>query len=176
MEQDLPLHTGLEARIAAAVAPTLAHLGYSLVRVAVLGRNRPTVQIMVEYADGRPIGIGDCETITHVLGAVLDVEDPMPGAWTLEVSSAGIDRPLTRARDWNRFAGHRVRAELHAPVDGRRRFAGVALGATDIEARLRLDSGDEVAVPLDAIRRAQLVLTEDLIAAAAPPPPSQNLH
>ena len=94
----------------------------------------------------------------------------MPGAWSLEVSSAGIDRPLTRAKDWNRFAGHLARAETIAPVDGRRRFSGIVLGADDAAARLRLDDGSEVALPLDAIRRAKLVLTDALIAATATPP------
>ena len=77
------------------------------------------------------ITVEDCETISHALGAVLDVEDPLPGAWTLEVSSAGIDRPLTRAKDWNRFAGHLARAETASPIDGRKRFSGVVLGADD---------------------------------------------
>ena len=78
-------------------------MGYELVRVAVLGRERPTVQIMADRADGALITVSDCEAITHAVGAVLDVDDPIPGAWTLEVSSAGIDRPLTRLKDWNNF-------------------------------------------------------------------------
>jgi ribosome maturation factor RimP len=101
---------------------------------------------------------------------VLDVEDPLPGAWSLEVSSAGIDRPLTRAKDWNRYAGHLARAETSTPIDGRRRFSGVALGADETGARLRLDDGNEIVLPLDAIRRAKLVLTDALIAATATPP------
>ena len=164
---DLPSHTGLEARIAASVAPTLTGMGYELVRVAVLGRDRPTVQIMADRADGSSITVEDCEAITHALGAVLDVEDPMPGAWTLEVSSAGIDRPLTRVKDWNRFAGHLARAETAIPVDGRKRFSGIVLGADERVARLRLDDGTEVALPLADIRRARLVLTDALIAATA---------
>ena len=164
---DLPNHTGLEARIAASVAPTLTGMGYELVRVAVLGRDRPTVQIMADRADGSAITVADCEAITHALGAVLDVEDPMPGAWTLEVSSAGIDRPLTRVKDWNRFAGHLARAETAIPVDGRKRFSGIVLGADERVARLRLDDGTEVALPLADIRRARLVLTDALIAATA---------
>ena len=152
---DLPNHTGLEARIAAIVAPTLAGMGYELVRVAVLGRDRPTVQIMADRADGALITVEDCEAISHALGAVLDVDDPIPGAWTLEVSSAGIDRPLTRVKDWNRFAGHLARAETAMPVDGRKRFSGIVLGADEHAARLRLDDGTEVALPLADIRRAQ---------------------
>ncbi|HEY2618491.1 MAG TPA: ribosome maturation factor RimP [Acetobacteraceae bacterium] len=163
-------HTGLEARLAAMVAPALEGMGYELVRVAVLGRERPTVQVMADRADGSQITVADCEAISHAIGAVLDVEDPIPGAWSLEVSSAGIDRPLTRAKDWNRYAGHLARAETIAPIGGRRRFSGIALGADATSARLRLDDGTEITLPLDAIRRAKLVLTDALIAATANPP------
>ncbi len=89
-------HTSLEARLAAIIAPTLESMGYELVRVAVLGRERPTVQVMADRADGSQITVQDCENISHTLSAVLDVDDPIPGAWSLEISSAGIDRPLTR--------------------------------------------------------------------------------
>jgi ribosome maturation factor RimP len=164
-----PRHDSLEARLAAIVGPTLEGMGYELVRVAVLGRERPTVQVMADRADGSQITVADCEAISRALGAVLDVEDPIPGAWSLEISSAGIDRPLTRIKDWNRFAGHLARAETVAPVLGRRRFAGVVLGADDAGARLRLEDGNEIVLPLDIIRRAKLVLTDALIAATATP-------
>ena len=124
-----PRHVSLEARLAAIVAPTLADMGYELVRVMLIGRDRPTVQIMADRADGALIALADCEAITHAVSAVIDVEDPIPGAWTLEVSSAGIDRPLTRVKDWNRFAGHLARAETELPIDGRKRFSGIVLGA-----------------------------------------------
>ena len=149
------------------MAPTLEDMGYEIVRIAVLGRESPTVQIMADRADGSLISVEDCERISHAVGAVLDVEDPIPGAWTLEVSSAGIDRPLTRAKDWNRFAGHQAKAEVLVPIDGRRRFSGVVLGAEDGIARLRLDDGTEAALPLEEIRRARLVLTDALIEASA---------
>jgi ribosome maturation factor RimP len=165
----LPDTASLETRIAALIMPTVAHLGYELVRVLILGRERPTVQIMADRADGAQISVEDCERISHAVSAVLDVEDPVPGAWTLEVSSAGIDRPLTRAKDWNRFAGHQARVEMLAPIEGRRRFSGTALGATADGARLRLDSGEDVILPLRDIRRAKLVLTDALIAATATP-------
>ena len=179
LEPDLPLnngpvHFGLEARIADAIAPTLADMGYDLVRVAVLGRERPTVQIMADRADGALIAVEDCEAISRAVGAVLDVDDPIPGEWTLEVSSAGIDRPLTRLRDWIRFVGHLARVEMAVPVEGRRRVTGTIVGADATHARLRLDDGVELAIPLADIRRAKLVMTDELIAATATPPAQTN--
>jgi ribosome maturation factor RimP len=159
----------LEARLAAVIQPSLEGMGYELVRVAVHGRERPTVQVMADRADGSQITVQDCETISHQLSAVLDVEDPIPGTWSLEISSAGIDRPLTRTKDWNRYAGHQARAETIDPIGGRRRFAGVVLGADDASARMRLDDGSEIVLPLNAIRRAKLVLTDALIEATANP-------
>jgi len=166
-EDDLPRHEGLEARIAAAILPSLGHMGYELVRVQVSGKERPVVQVMADRADGAPFLVEDCEAISHTVGAVLDVEDPIRGEWTLEVSSAGIDRPLTRAKDWNRFAGHVATVELVVPVEGRKRFKGIALGADAETARMRLDEGGEVAFPRGNIRKAKLVLTDELIAATA---------
>jgi ribosome maturation factor RimP len=163
-------HTSLESRLAAIVSPTLESMGYELVRIAVLGRDRPTVQVMADRSDGSQITVADCETISRQLSAVLDVEDPIPGTWSLEISSAGIDRPLTRAKDWNRFAGHLARAETSVPIEGRKRFAGIALGADNSGARLRLDDGNEIVLPLSVIRRAKLVLTDALIEATATQP------
>jgi ribosome maturation factor RimP len=142
-------------------------MGFELVRVQVLGRERPTVQVMADRADGSQITIDDCQALSHHIGALLDVDDPLPGAWSLEVSSAGIDRPLTRVKDWNRFAGHQARAETAFPVDGRKRFAGVVLGADETSARMRLDDGKEIALPFADIRRAKLVLTDALIEATS---------
>ena len=168
-----PTDTGpltLEAKLTAIVAPRLETMGFELVRVAVLGRQNPTVQVMADRADGSLISVEDCEQISHYLSTVLDVEDPIPGAWNLEVSSAGIDRPLTRAKDWNRFAGHLARVETLFPVEGRRRFSGIVLGADDKIGKLRLDDGTEAEVPLRDVRRAKLVLTDALIAFTAPSP------
>ncbi len=149
------------------VAPTLLDMGYELVRVSVTGSTTPTVQIMADRADGSLIGVADCEAISHAVGAVLDVDDPIQGNWNLEVSSAGIDRPLTREKDWNRFSGHLARAETNIPVDGRRRFSGIVLGAADGVGRLRIEDGSEAALPLAEVRKARLVLTDALIEAAA---------
>ena len=95
------------------------------------------------------------------------MEDPIPGAWNLEVSSAGIDRPLTREKDWNRFSGHLARAEVNLPIDGRKRFSGIVLGAANGFGRLRNDDNTEVALPLADLRKARLVLTDALIEASA---------
>lgn len=170
MATDDHSHTTLEQRLTALIEPMLAYMGYELVRIAVLGRERPTVQIMADRADGSLISIEDCETISRQVGAMIDVEDPIPGAWNLEVSSAGIDRPLTRVKDWNRFSGHLAKAETLFPVNGRKRFSGVVLGATDQAARMRLDDGTEIELKLDTIRKAKLVLTDALIEATAQPP------
>jgi ribosome maturation factor RimP len=166
-DDDLPHHEGLEARIAASIVPSLRQMGYELVRVQVSGKERPVVQIMADRADQAPFRVEDCEAISHVIGAVLDVEDPIRGEWTLEVSSAGIDRPLTRVKDWNRFAGHVATVELVVPQNGRKRFRGIALGADATTARLRLEDGTEESFPRGNIRKAKLVLTDELIAATA---------
>lgn len=166
-DDDLPHHEGLEARIANAILPSLRQMGYELVRVQISGKERPTVQIMADRADQKPFLVEDCEAISHAVGAVLDVEDPIRGEWTLEVSSAGIDRPLTRAKDWNRFAGHVATVELAVPLGGRKRFRGIALGADAQTARLKLDDGTEASFPRGNIRKAKLVLTDELIAATA---------
>jgi ribosome maturation factor RimP len=171
-----PLNIGLEAQIAAAITPTVEHMGYEIVRVMVLGRDRPTVQVMADRTDGALIKVEDCERISNVVSAILDVEDVIKTAWTLEVSSAGIDRPLTRPKDWNRFAGHLGRAETHMPVGGRKRFSGIVLGADDTHGRIRLDDGTEVALPLADLKRAKLVLTDALIEATAVPRPATETN
>jgi ribosome maturation factor RimP len=169
-----PRHEGLEARIADAIAPTIERMGYELVRVQVSGKERPVVQVMADRADGATFKVEDCEAISHAIGAVLDVEDPIRGEWALEVSSPGIDRPLTRAKDWERFAGHVAQLELVVPIEGRKRFKGIAMGADAEAARLRLEDGAEVAFPRGNIRRAKLVLTDELIAATAAAPRKEN--
>src|SRR4051794_15040528 len=149
----------LESELVSIIEPTLSDMGYELVRVAVSGKERPSIQVMADRADGTQITLGDCEAISHALGAVLDVRNPIPGAWNLEISSAGIDRPLTRVKDWNRFSGHLARVELSNPLNGgRRRFSGIVLGADAQHARMRLEDGTEVALPLADLRRARLVL------------------
>jgi ribosome maturation factor RimP len=155
--------TDLERRIAALVTPTIEGLGYELVRVLMAGGRDGRLQIMAERLDGAAMSVEDCAAISRSVSAVLDVEDPIPHGYELEVSSPGIDRPLTRRKDWTRWAGHVARLELSEPVDGRRRVKGVILGLEDDVARLRMDEGGEIAVPLAVVHRAKLVLTDALI-------------
>ena len=166
LDDDLPHHEGVEARIAEAVIAPLRGLGYELVRVSVSGKEQPRVQVMADRADGEPFTVEDCASASHVVGAALDVADPFRGEWTLEMSSAGIDRPLTRTKDWVNNAGHVAQLELNLPQDGRKRFKGVVLGGDAETARLRLEDGSDVSFARGNIRRAKLVLTDELIAAS----------
>lgn len=159
--------SGLEARIVERIAPTLEDLGFELVRLSILGHETPTVQIMADRSNGALISVEDCEQISHAAGAVLDVDDPIPGAWTLEVSSSGIDRPLTRPKDWERYAGHLVRVEMDMAIEGRKRFAGTVIGLRGQSGLIRLDSGGEILLSLLDMRKARLVLTDELIEASA---------
>lgn len=144
------------------MSPTIVGMGYELVRVA-MSRGGGTLQIMIEPADGRPMDVEDCATLSRALSAVLDVEDPLPGAYTLEVSSPGIDRPLTREKDYVRWAGHVARVETTQPIDGRRRLKGTLLGLENGTVRLKLDDGQEAQVPLALVLRAKLEMTDALL-------------
>jgi len=145
-------------------------MGYELVRVQVMGKETPTVQIMADRADNAPFTLDDCTEVSHLLSAVLDVEDPIASAWTLEVSSAGIDRPLTRLKDWLRYAGHKAKAELNFPgPGGRKRFTGTIITADAQTAQLKVDTGEIVALNLADIRSAKLILTDALIAFSTQP-------
>src|SRR5436309_5322627 len=157
----LPIDTN---RIAEIIEPSLDAMGYRLVRVAVLGAGRMTLQIMAERRDEAAMTVEDCADISRTVSALLDVADPIAGAYTLEVSSPGIDRPLVRPEDFDRFAGFEAKLELAAPIDGRKRFRGRLLGRSDDRIRLATDAG-EVALPFAAVTRAKLVVTDDLLAA-----------
>jgi ribosome maturation factor RimP len=155
--------------IAPIIEPSLTAMGYRLVRIAFLGASRATLQIMAERLDEAPMTVDDCGEISRSVSALLDVADPIAGAYMLEVSSPGIDRPLTRPEDYDRFAGFEARIELAAPLDGRKRFRGRILGRADDHVRLRGEDG-EIRLPLTAINKAKLVLTDDLLAAARSTP------
>jgi len=152
------------------IEPALEAMGYALVRVALVGgTSRPTLQVMAERKDGADMSVDDCADISEAVSAILDVEDPIAGAYTLEVSSPGIDRPLVKKADYERFAGFEAKLETAQPIDGRKRFRGRVLGTNDDAVRVRLDTGEEVNLPLDGIAKAKLVLTDELIAAGTRP-------
>lgn len=161
---------GAAARVAAIAEPVIAGLGYRLVRVRVSGMGGGTVQIMAERPDGS-MAIEDCEAVSRALSPVLDVQDPIEGAYRLEISSPGIDRPLVRRSDFARYAGHEVKVEMAVAREGRRRFRGTLLGADPEAARIRLaDAGEgqepEIRLAFEDIAEAKLVLTDALIAEA----------
>jgi len=148
------------------LAPSLTAMGYEIVRVVVTGKHKPTLQVMAERTDGAPMTVEDCADISRQVSAVLDVEDPIRSSYTLEVSSPGLDRPLTRPKDFQRFAGYEARLETRQPVDGRRRFTGRLLGLDGEVVRLKDEAG-EVALPYAQIHKARLVLTDELLKNAA---------
>jgi ribosome maturation factor RimP len=154
--------------IAPLIEPSLEAMGYRLVRVAFLGARRATLQIMAERIDGVPMTVDDCTEISRSVSALLDVADPIESAYMLEVSSPGLDRPLTRAEDYDRFSGFEAKIELAQPLDGRKRFKGRILGRAGEQVRLRGEGG-EVSLPLGDITKAKLVITDDLLKAHATP-------
>ncbi|WP_421980975.1 ribosome maturation factor RimP [Roseibium sp.] len=161
---------GLDARVAAIVEPVIEDLGYRLVRTKISAANGCTLQIMAERPDGT-MTVEDCETISRTVSPALDVEDPINRAYHLEVSSPGIDRPLVRAGDFDRWAGHELKVDMAVMLEGRKRFRGTLLGTDNGHAKLRLPDmpageNDTVSLPLDNIGEAKLVLTDDLITAA----------
>lgn len=152
-------------RVETMIEPVLADMGFELVRVQMFGTKRPTLQIMAERADGGPMTVDHCAEISNTVSALLEVEDPISDAYTLEVSSPGIDRPLVRTRDYERFAGHEAKIEMRTLIDGRRRFQGRLAGVDGGLVRLETKAG-EVGLPIDEIQQAKLVLTDELLAAS----------
>jgi ribosome maturation factor RimP len=150
-------------RIAQVVEPSLAAMGYRLVRVVITSGRRATLQIMAERLDDRPMTVDDCADISHTVSALLDIADPIAGAYMLEISSPGIDRPLVRSEDYDRFRGLEAKIELLRPLEGRKRFRGRLLGTSGSTLLLDTETG-EARLPLEAVARAKLVLTDDLIA------------
>lgn len=165
---DLRTETAMDLakRIAALIAPTIEDLGFEVVRVHISGAQRPRMQVMAERLDGTGIDVEDCAKISRSISATLDVEDPIKGEFTLEVSSPGIDRPLTRLKDYTTWAGFDAKVELNTGVEGRKRFSGRLLGLDEDE-RILIESeeGEQFALPFDDVQRAKLLLTDELIAA-----------
>lgn len=167
-EPRLVVEPGVAARVSAVAGPVLQGMGYRLVRIRISGEAGCTVQIMAERPDGS-MQIEDCEAISRALSPVLDIEDPVDRAYRLEISSPGIDRPLVRRSDFERFRGHLVKIEMAVAHDGRKRFRGMLDGVEGDAVRLRRDdarAGEEAtaALVMEDIAEARLVLTDELIA------------
>ena len=169
-EPRLVVEPGMAARVSAVAGPVLQGMGYRLVRIKISGEFGCTVQIMAERPDGS-MQIEDCEAISKALSPVLDVADPIDKAYRLEISSPGIDRPLVRRSDFERYAGHLVKVEMAIAHEGRKRFRGTLAGVEGGAVRLVRDDvkGDEdrnILLVMEDIAEARLVLTDELIAAS----------
>jgi ribosome maturation factor RimP len=168
-EPRLIMEPGVSARVAHIAEPVIEQLGYRLVRVKVSSADGCTVQIMAERPDGS-MAVEDCETISRALSPVFDVADPIERAYRLEISSPGIDRPLVRKSDFDRYAGHLVKIETNLPIEGRKRFRGQLIGTDGDVARLRQNTMEgeetEVLLPIEEMSEAKLVLTDELVSEA----------
>ncbi|MGE0827887.1 MAG: ribosome maturation factor RimP, partial [Hyphomonadaceae bacterium] len=152
----------VEEKVIAAIEPAAADLGFRLVRVRVSGLRRKRLQIMAEREDGS-MGLGDCEALSRAISPVLDAADPINGEYDLEVSSPGIDRPLVRLEDFERFKGHEAKIETGAMIEGRKRFRGELAGVEGERVLIELPEG-QAAIPFAWLSEARLVLTDKLIA------------
>ncbi|MDJ0858078.1 MAG: ribosome maturation factor RimP [Dinoroseobacter sp.] len=158
---DLIAKTMLDQRLAGIVQPVIEDLGYELVRLRVMSGKTKTLQIMAEKPDGG-IEVDDCAAISTAVSATLDVEDPIEDNYTLEVSSPGIDRPLTRLKDFAAWEGYEAKIETTELIDGRRRFKGALAGVEDDEVLIEIEEGT-IGLKFDWLSDAKLVLTDDLI-------------
>lgn len=169
-EPRLIVETGLPARIASIAEPVVEQLGYRLVRIKVSSGEECTIQIMAERPDGS-MTVDDCEAVSRALSPVFDVNEPIDRAYRLEISSPGIDRPLVRRSDFERYVGHLVKVEMEVPAAGRKRFRGIIDGVEGGAAKLTRDdpkAGEDPAVllPIADMGEAKLVLTDELVSEA----------
>ena len=154
----------MEERLSNLLEPAISGLGFELVRVKVMGGDAPVIQIMAEKPD-RTMTVKNCTKLSREISTVLDVEDPIAGKYTLEISSPGIDRPLTRLKDFEDFKGFEAKIETTAPINGQKRFRGRVLGAKDDRVQLMAEAGD-VEFLFEDIEKAKLILTDELVAAS----------
>ena len=163
---DLIAKTSIDRRLAEIVGPVIEGLGFELVRIRLMGGKIHTLQIMADRPEGG-IVVEDCATISTAVSAILDVEDPLEDEYVLEVSSPGIDRPLTRLKDFDMWEGYEARIETTELIDGRRRFKGMLAGIEGDEVLIEIEeAGEDVTIGLrfDWLSDAKLILTDDLIA------------
>jgi len=168
-----------ERRILSIATPVAESLGMEIVRLRIQGGRRPHLQIMAEKAGGAPTDVEDCARLSRGLSPVFEDADPIKEAYTLEVSTPGIDRPLTREGDFARWVGHLVKIELARPIDGRRRFSGVIMSEDEDGAHIELEDDVELVAHVHEMSRASLILTDELIEAARaagnlPPQPDED--
>ncbi|WP_147109737.1 ribosome maturation factor RimP [Tateyamaria sp. syn59] len=161
MTNDLIAKAAIDRRLAEIITPVIEDLGYELVRVRLMSGKETTLQIMADKPDGG-IEVDDCAAISTAVSATLDVEDPILDAYTLEVSSPGIDRPLTRLKDFDMFEGYEAKLETDELIDGRRRFKGVLAGIEDDEVLINVAEGT-IGLKFEWLSDAKLVLTDELI-------------
>ena len=159
--------------------PLASELGLEIVRIRIMGGKRPLLQIMIEKAGGAATDVEDCATFSRNLSPILEAEDPISEAYRLEVSTPGIDRPLTRVGDFGRWVGHLAKIELTMPLQGRRRFQGVIQREDESGVAIELDDESELVAQVHEMSKASLVLTDELIDAAAsdgtlPPQPGED--
>ncbi len=156
-------HT-LQERIAKIIEPSLTGMGYGLVLVRMMeSGHRRTLQIMAERLDEKNMTVDDCAAISHQVSALLDVEDPISGAYSLEISSPGVDRPLIKREDFERNIGYDAKAETKLPIEGRKRFKGVITGVEGDEIVMKLTEGNVARIALHNLHSAKLLLTDKLI-------------
>jgi ribosome maturation factor RimP len=172
--------TEQERRLLDLLRPVAEGLGMEIVRLRVSGGRRPHLQIMAERAGGAPTDVEDCARLSRAASPVLEAEDPISEAYILEVSTPGIDRPLTRPGDFARWIGHAARIELARPIDGRRRFTGTIMSEDEAGVHIELDDETELVAGVHEMSRASLVLTDELIEAARasgnlPPQPDEDM-
>ena len=163
---DLIAKTAIDRRLAALIQPVIEGLGYELVRVRLMSGKTKILQIMADRPDGG-INVDDCAKISTGVSATLDVEDPIEDNYTLEVSSPGIDRPLTRLKDFDVWNGYEARVETTELIDGRRRFKGFLAGTEGDEVLITIEEGGEdvtIGLNFEWLSDAKLLLTDDLIA------------
>ena len=155
----------IEKRILATIEPEAEGLGIEVVRIRMMGGRTPTLQIMIEKTDGGT-DVEDCADFSRAISPLLDVHDFIDAKYHLEISTPGIDRPLTRAKDFSKWVGHLTKVELAIPIEGRRRFTGEIISEDNGTVVILLDDGMELEADVSGMTKASLVLTEDLIAAA----------
>ena len=161
MTNDLIAKAAIDRRLAEIITPVIEDMGFELVRVRLMGGKMQLLQIMADRPEGG-IEVDECGAISTAVSAVLDVEDPIIDAYTLEVSSPGIDRPLTRLKDFEEFEGYEAKIETGEMIDGRKRFKGVLAGVEGDEVMINIDEGT-IGLHFDWLSDAKLVLTDELI-------------